>query len=107
MTNRATAWNRVWLLLLLAIPIVLLYLPADFFDGGAPVCPSKRFFDVECLGCGMTRAVMHLIHLDFEMALFYNAGSFIVGPLLGVIWLVWTYKAIKRVLPNKKSLPAH
>ncbi|MCS6929787.1 MAG: DUF2752 domain-containing protein [Saprospiraceae bacterium] len=85
----------IWLAILVVVPITLLLLPADFFDKGESICPSKRFFDVECLGCGMTRAVMHLLHLDFEMALYYNAGSFIVAPALGFIWLQWLFRTIK------------
>ncbi|MCS7037944.1 MAG: DUF2752 domain-containing protein [Saprospiraceae bacterium] len=87
----------LWLAALILIPVVLLWLPADFFDKGEPLCPSKRFFNVECLGCGMTRAVMHLLHLDFEMALYYNPGSFLVAPVLGVIWIRWFVQAIRTV----------
>ncbi len=94
-TKRLLTW--LWLIFLLALPVTLLLLPADFFDEGEAICPSKRFFDVECLGCGMTRAVMHLLHLDFDMALYYNPGSFVVVPILGLIWLKWLWTAVKDV----------
>ncbi len=87
--------NKIWLAALVLLPVVLLSLPANFFDDGEVLCPSKRFFDVECFGCGMTRAVMHLMHLDFEMALYYNPGSFLVTPVLGIIWLRWLRQAIR------------
>ena len=63
---------------------VLLYLPADFFDGGKSVCLSVVLFDQECYGCGMTRGVQHLLHLDLEEAWNYNKLAFIVLPL-GII----------------------
>ena len=88
-----------WLTLLFFIvtPIIFLLLPATYFDEGEALCPSKRFFDIECLGCGMTRAVMHFIHFDFDSAIYYNYGSFIVVPVLGFLWVKWTINAAKRV----------
>jgi len=73
------------------IPVVLLVLPADYFDAGPTMCPSKRFLDIECPGCGMTRAVMHLIHFDLESAIYYNSLSLAVTPVLAVwwCWLIW------------------
>ncbi len=93
--EKALLWLKISALLL--IPVALLALPADFFDEGESLCPSKRFFNVECLGCGMTRAIMHLLHLDIEMALYYNPGSLALGPALGVVWLVWIFRLLKRL----------
>jgi len=77
-------------------PIVLLILPANFFDSGESICLSKVLFNMECYACGMTRACMHLIHLQFEEAYAYNMLCFIVLPLLGVIWVQWFLKEWKR-----------
>lgn len=85
----------VWLVALISLPVILFLLPADFFDEGETLCPSKRFFDVECWGCGMTRAVMHFLHLDFETALYYNPGSFLITPVMGIIWVRWLVQTIK------------
>ena len=88
-----------WLILLFYVltPVIFLILPAGYFDEGESICPSKRFFDIECLGCGMTRAVMHLIHFDFDSALYYNSLSFAVAPTLAILWLKWTWDAWKKV----------
>ena len=72
-------------------PLVLLILPADFFDNRRSLCVSK-LFDFECYACGLTRGIMHLIHLQFEEAFAYNMLSFIVLPLLIVIWIQWFFK---------------
>lgn len=84
------------LLIGLAItPIVLWLLPSDFFDESEfIVCPSRAWFDIECLGCGMTRAVMHMHHLEIEDALYFNVGSAIVYPALAVLWFVWMWKLL-------------
>ena len=83
------------LILIVFLPLVLLVLPKDFFDNGESICLSKVLLDIECYACGMTRACMHLIHFDFEEAYAYNMLSFIVLPLLGVIWIQWFIKEYK------------
>jgi hypothetical protein len=87
--------NKIKLILLFGIPVVLLILPKDFFDGGESICVSKVIFDVECYACGLTRACMHLIHLDFEEAFAYNMMSFIAFPALAIMWVKWTITEIK------------
>lgn len=62
--------------------IVLLILPATYFDQGRATCVSVILFNRECYGCGMTRGIQHLIHLDFEQAYHFNKLSFIVFPLV-------------------------
>ena len=95
--KRSKPVERIWLAALLLTPIVLWILPATFFDNDRfVVCPSRRFFDIECLGCGMTRAVMHMHHFQFEDALFYNLGSVVIYPALVVIWFSWVYQSLKR-----------
>lgn len=89
--------NWVYLIFYVITPIILLILPNDYFDSGETLCPSKRFFDIECYGCGMTRAIMHLIHFDFDSALYYNQLSFIVAPVLAIFWVKWTISAAKDV----------
>jgi Protein of unknown function (DUF2752) len=89
--------NWLYLIFYVATPIIFLILPADYFDSGEALCPSKRFFDIECLGCGMTRAVMHLIHFDIDSALYFNALSFVVAPVLAFFWVKWTIQAAKDV----------
>jgi hypothetical protein len=72
---------------LLLIPVILFILPSNFFDHGESVCISMMLFDVKCYGCGMTRAVMHFIHFDFNEAIAYNKLVILVLPLLILWWL--------------------
>jgi hypothetical protein len=71
----------------LLVPLILLLLPANFFDKGQSLCLSKLLAGVECYGCGMTRAIMHLIHFDFKGAYEFNKLAFISFPVLSFLWL--------------------
>ena len=84
---------KLYLVILILIPTVLLILPANFFDTGNSICFSVVFFDNECYACGMTRAIQHLIHFDFSIGYEYNRLSVIVLPLL----ILSYYKEIRRV----------
>lgn len=79
----------------------LLYLPADYFDHGDPKCVSVIFFDVECYGCGMTRAIQHLLHADFVGAWEFNKLSFIVLPL-AVYMIATSLLKVMRKKDNQK-----
>ncbi|HFA51873.1 MAG TPA: DUF2752 domain-containing protein [Bacteroidetes bacterium] len=85
-------WVQIRLAIFVLVPIALFALPADFFDEGPRLCFSVMFLGRECPGCGMTRAVMHLIHLEFREACFYNRMSFAVFPLLAWYWAKWFLK---------------
>jgi hypothetical protein len=77
------------------LPIVLLILPGNYFDDRQSMCFSMLFFDVQCYGCGLTRACQHLIHFQFEDAFAYNALSFIAFPALAIVWIQWFMKEWK------------
>lgn len=88
----------IWLLFLLAVPIVLWILPSDYFDNSETItCPSRMFFDFECFGCGMTRAFMHFHHFEFTDAIYYNWGVLWAFPMIFIIWLLWVVRAAIRL----------
>ncbi|MCS6895923.1 MAG: DUF2752 domain-containing protein [Bacteroidia bacterium] len=81
-------------IILLVLPGVLILLPADFFDKGPTLCVFKNLTDVDCPGCGLTRATQHFLHLEWERALEYNPLVLLAVPILGWIWvknLLWLY----------------
>lgn len=88
---------------MIVVPVVLLILPADFFDHGRSICVSQVFFGVECFACGLTRGIMHLIHLEAEEAFVFNMMSFIVLPVIMMAWIVWFRKEWK-LFKRLKSL---
>ena len=87
------------------VPLVLIILPADFFDNGPPLCLSVLLFDQTCYGCGITRAVQHLIHLDFKEAMEFNKLSVVVAPLLVVLWIEELLRIKKKLKKLKSSVP--
>lgn len=89
--------STISLILLFVIPIVLVFLPENYFDNGQSVCLSKLLFNQECYACGLTRACLHLINLNFEKAFEYNMGSFIVFPLLCIFWIIWIFQERKKL----------
>ena len=84
---------KLYFLFLILAPFVLLALPSSFFDSGESICLSLMLFDIECYACGLTRAIQHLIHLEFSIAYEFNKLSFLVFPLL----VVFLYQELKRV----------
>jgi hypothetical protein len=80
---------------ILIAPVILWILPADFFDRGPTICPSKRFLDLECPGCGLTRATQHFLHGDWEVALDYNPLVVVVVPILGFLWVLQVWALVK------------
>jgi hypothetical protein len=80
----------------LLLPVVLLVLPATFFDNNSTVCLSKTLFNTTCPGCGISRGIMHLLHFDFEGAYHYNQYAFIVLPLLIFGWATDLRRELKR-----------
>ncbi len=100
--NFKAYWPLVKLVVLIVIPIILLILPADFFNDGQAVCLSVLLAGVECYACGLTRGMMHLIHFDFAEAYYFNPLSFVVFPLLAWVWGRWLWQAWRKVQHNRK-----
>jgi len=80
---------------ILIAPVILWILPADFFDRGPTICPSKRFLNLECPGCGLTRATQHFLHGEWEVALDYNPLVVVVVPILGFLWGLQVWALVK------------
>ena len=91
----------------LAIPILLYSYPKSLFDNGIELCLSKNLFGKECIGCGMTRAIIEVLHFDFKDAYALNRLVVIVFPILAYIWLKATVKKFWEIRHEcaKRSLP--
>ncbi|SRR6056297_599048 len=83
------------LLLFYIFSIVLLFLPPDYFDSGQSICVSVLLFDIQCYACGLTRAIQHLIHFEFQEAFALNRLVVIVFPLIVYLVLFETFKVYK------------
>ena len=81
-------------ILFIAVPVTLFILPVDYFDNGQPMCLSVIFLDMECYGCGMTRATMRMMHFDFIGAYKFNPLIIAVFPLLVIIWVKFFFQFV-------------
>lgn len=100
MTKRSK--RRIFILYLqiggmLLAPLVLLALPASFFDQGQSLCISVLLLDQTCPACGSTRSIMHLIHLDFLTAWEYNKIAVLVFPVLAYVYLDTLLRSFRRL----------
>lgn len=84
------------------MPLVLLILPPDYFDKGQTTCLSVILIHKTCPGCGITRAIQHLIHLDFEKAWAFNKLAFIVFPALSYFYAVEFLKLLRLAKSTEK-----
>ena len=56
------------------------------------ICLFKFITGKECWNCGMTRAFLSILHLNFVDALNYNSKVIIVFPLTIVLYIYSWYK---------------
>jgi hypothetical protein len=82
------------------IPLVLTMMPANYFDDGQSICLSVLLLGQECYACGLTRATMHLIHFDFEIAYTLNKASFVLFPLLVYLWGQMLHRIFRLIYPK-------
>ena len=75
-----------------SIPLLFYFYPQNLVDKGFDLCLSKNLFGKECIGCGMTKAIINLLHFDFKEAYALNNLVIIVFPILAYIWLKATNK---------------
>lgn len=56
-------------------------------------CPIKFVTGISCMGCGMTRAWLSVLHLDFKSAFYYHP-AFWLPPLVLLFWHLKNKKTI-------------
>jgi hypothetical protein len=82
---------------ILILPIVLYFVPVEWLNKQHTFCLFKNIFGQECLGCGITRAVVSAIQLDFYVAYHYNKLVVIVLPLLAYVWMKIVIKMFRKL----------
>lgn len=79
--------------------LILLILPSNFFDKGESICLSKQLFNQTCYGCGMTKSIQHLIHLEWLKSIEYNKLSSFVLLILSSMWIYKLYSILNLKRP--------
>jgi hypothetical protein len=69
-----------------ALAVVYTFPPAE--HAFYPRCPFYAVTHLLCPGCGGTRALYEMLHLNLPGALHYNALVTVLTPLV-LVWLVW------------------
>lgn len=82
------------LLIVWVSPLLLCFLPLRLILNNKTICIWKNLFDIDCLGCGITRSILLVFHFEFSKAYECNSFVFITFPLISIIW---TKNILKRI----------
>jgi hypothetical protein len=63
--------------------------------GVIPPCPTYTLFGILCPGCGASRMLYSLVHLDFPSALHFNALGVVATAGLLAMFVVWTVSRVR------------
>jgi hypothetical protein len=85
--TRDSIIRAVTIALFLAIPLLIAIVDQDWVNDRPTLCLHKRFTGEDCMGCGLTRAMVALMHGHLGEALTFNRGIVIAAPVLGALWL--------------------
>ena len=106
--NKARSYlRRHWIIyLMLAGYAVLIILQAVGFNAWLPKCLITEITGYECMGCGLNRAAIHLIRLDFSEAFASNPLIYLYVPLI-IGWITIDFYKFKGQLteqqPNEQN----
>lgn len=78
--------KRLAFLCLIAVVLLLFY-----------KCPVKMIFGIPCPGCGMTRAFLSFVRLDFKKAFDYH-------PLFPIVFIELVYFVFRDLIPEKYKI---
>lgn len=100
MKLHSRSWRTVVAIVAVAAPIAIaMGVP---LTSGPVLCGFRRMFGIPCPGCGLTRSLVALLHLDLRSAF----GVHPVGPIfLGYLALLWTSAWISYARTGDLSSP--
>ncbi len=81
-------WKKNKETILLLGGILAVYFVLSLFE--IPTCPMKVFLGIPCPGCGVSRALMSVLRLDFAAAFEFNPlwpAVIVTAILLAVFWI--------------------
>lgn len=91
--------EKTWLVAKLAIflfvPLLLAAKSLDVLEQERTFCLFKTFLGHECWGCGLFKATVACLKLDFVRAFHYNKLIVIVFPLIVCYWAKELYVMVK------------
>lgn len=81
--------------------IILYNIPIE--NSMESICIYKKITGRECFNCGMTRAFLSVLHLNFKDAINYNWKVIIVFPYTVIIYIYSWYKYIIKEKNNNEQ----
>jgi len=93
MEDRLTQWKTLLIRVGFVLLIVLFYR-----------CPVRAIFGVDCPGCGMTRACLSALRLDFRSAFAYHPLFWLFGIELVYVLLRDQIKRFAPISPKVESV---
>ena len=82
----------IFFLINIILFLILFLIPIN--DNSFSICLFKNITGKECFNCGMTRAFLSIVHLDFKQAIGYNKNVVIIFPMTVIIYLYSWYRYI-------------
>jgi len=80
------------IILVLTVLFVFYNIPIEYLGDTYPICLYKIILQQSCPGCGTTRAIWSILHLNINDALNYNRLIVIIFPLLAGCTIFWIFK---------------
>lgn len=99
--NKKILLNRIFICLSINILLLLLLYNLPI-ETNYSLCIYKNITGKECFNCGMTRAFLSVLHLQFAQAIEFNWKVIIVFPYAVIVYGITWYKYILKKKSNKK-----
>jgi hypothetical protein len=77
---------------IIILGIIFFSMPKTYLGDTFPICLYRIILNRKCIGCGITRAVWSVLHLDFAGAYEYNKMIIVSFPLIMGCIIKWILK---------------
>ncbi|MBA3608684.1 MAG: DUF2752 domain-containing protein [Chthoniobacterales bacterium] len=95
LASPARRWRVLYLLLLPAALFAFAQLPNGALPAWVPFATScGAITGLPCIFCGVTRAISHLLHGEFSLALYYNWLAFPLLAGAGALYLIHAFELL-------------
>ena len=95
--NNKILLNRIFICLSINILLLLLLYNLPL-ETNHSLCIYKNITGKECFNCGMTRAFLSILHLQFKQAMNYNWKVVIIFPYVVIVYVITWYKYIFKTI---------
>ena len=87
--------NLVRFLFLISIPLITIVIANIDLNTKPTICLFNNILGKECLGCGITKAILSLIKGQLNQAAHYNFNVIFVFPILLTVWIKKIFQSYK------------